>query len=147
MTVSNIGIASILTDPFGKTATEIMSYLLQNTSNTIDDKAVRQLIKKGAKAKSDEIIEAIKGYHIESDQYKKLELARNHLDYLDDMISQTEVELYVRIKSYYAFVEYISSLLGITELSATIILAEIGVNMNIFDDAKHLPFLVWTCSC
>lgn len=138
MTVSNIGIASILTDPFGKTATDIMSYLLQNTADTIDDKAVRKLIKKGAKAKSDEIIEAIKGYHIETDQYKKLELARAHLEYLDDMISQTEVELYVRIKPYYEFVEYISSLPGITELSATIILAEIGVDMNVFDDAKHL---------
>ena len=138
MTVSNIGIASILSDPFGKTATEIMTYLLANTSGTIDDKAVRKLVKKGAKAKSNEIIEAIKGYNIESDQAKKLELARGHLDYLDDMISQTEVELYVRIKPYYEFVEYISSLPGLTQLSAAIILAEIGVNMDIFDDAKHL---------
>ena len=138
MTVSNIGIASILSDPFGKTATEIMAYLLSNTTDTIDDKAVRKLIKKGATAKSNEIIEAIKGYNIESDQAKKLELARGHLDYLDDMITQTEVELYIRIKPYYEFVEYISSLPGITEISATIILAEIGVDMSIFDDAKHL---------
>jgi transposase len=138
MTVSNIGIANVLSDPFGKTATEIMSYLLKNTSDSIDDKAVRKLIKKGAIAKSDEIIEAIKGYNIETDQAKKLELAREHLDYLDDMITQTEVELYVRIKPYFEFVEYLSSLPGVTELSATIILAEIGVDMNIFDDAKHL---------
>ncbi len=138
MTVSNIGIASVLYDPFGKTATEIMSYLLTNTKDTIEDKAVRKLIKKGAIAKSDKIIEAIKGYCIETDQAKKLELARGHLNYLEDMITQTEVELYVRIKPYYQIVEYLSSLPGITELSATIILAEIGVNMNIFDDAKHL---------
>jgi len=138
MTVSNIGIANVLSDPFGKTATEIMTYLLTNTSTTIDDKALRKLIKKRATAKSDEIIEAIKGYNIESDQAKKLDLARKHLEYLDNMITQTEVELYVRIKPYYEFVEYISSIPGITELSATIILAEIGVNMNIFDDAKHL---------
>lgn len=138
MTVSNIGIASVLSDPFGKTATEIMSYLLKNTSDTIDDKAVRKLIKKRAKVKSDEIIEAIKGYRIESDQHKKLELARAHLKYLDDMVLQTEVELYVRIKPYYEFVEYLFSLPGVTALSATIILAEIGVDMNIFDDAKHL---------
>lgn len=138
MTVSNIGIASILSDPFGKTATELMTYLLANTSQSIEDKAIRKLIKKGAAAKSDEIIDAIKGYNIETDQAKKLELARGHLNYLDDMISQTEVELYVRIKPYYDFVEYTSSLPGITELSATIILAEIGVDMNIFDDAKHL---------
>ena len=138
MTISNIGIASILSDPFGKTATEIMTYLLSNTAGTIDDKAIRKLIKKGATAKSNEIIEAIKGYNIETDQAKKLELARGHLDYLDDMITQTEVELYIRIKPYYEFVEYISSLPGITEISAAIILAEIGVNMSIFDDAKHL---------
>lgn len=138
MTISNIGIASILSDPFCKTATEIMTYLLSNTTETIDDKAVRKLIRKKANAKSDEIIEAIKGYNIETDQAKKLELARAHLDYLDDMITQTEVELYVRIKPYYEYVELISTLPGITELSATIILAEIGVNMTIFDDAKHL---------
>ena len=138
MTVSNIGIASILSDPFGKTATEIMTYLLSNTPETIDDKAVRKLIKKKANAKSDEIIEAIKGYNIETDQAKKFALARAHLDYIDDMITQTEVELYVRIKPYYDYVTLIATLPGITELSATIILAEISVNMDIFDDAKHL---------
>ena len=115
-----------------------MSYLLEHTSESMDEKAVRKLIKKGAKAKSDEIIEAIKGYNIETDQAKKLELARAHLDYLDDMITQTEVELYVRIKPYYEFVEFVSSMPGMTELSSTIILAEIGINMDIFDDVKHL---------
>ena len=65
-------------------------------------------------------------------------MARAHLDYLDDMITQTEVELYVRIKPYYEFVEFVSSMPGMTELSSTIILAEIGINMDIFDDVKHL---------
>ena len=46
MTVSNIGIASVLSDPFGKTATEIMSYLLEHTSDSMDEKAVRKLIRK-----------------------------------------------------------------------------------------------------
>jgi len=138
MTVSHVGIANILSDPFSKTATEIMSYLLEHTADSIDERAVRKLIKKGAKAKSDEIIEAIKGYNIETDQAKKLELARRHLEYLDNMITQTEVELYVRIKPYYAFVEFVSSMSGMTELSSTIVLAETGVNMNIFDDAKYL---------
>ncbi|MBO5369817.1 MAG: IS110 family transposase, partial [Clostridia bacterium] len=138
MTVSNIGIASILSDPFSKTATQIISYLLENTSETINDKAVRNLIRKRASAKSDEIIEAIKGYNIETDQAKKLELARAHLEYLDNMITQTEVELYVRIQPYYEYVKLVSTIVGITELSATIILAEIGVNMDVFEDAKHL---------
>lgn len=138
MTVSNVGIASVLSDPFGKTATEILSYLLNHTADSIDEKAVCKLIKKGAKAKSNEIIEAVKGYNIEADQAKKLELARGHLDYLNEMITQTEVELYVRIKPYYEFVEFIATMPGMTELSSTIVLAETGINMDIFDNAKHL---------
>ena len=52
-----------------------MTYPLSNTDDTIDDKAVQKFIKKDATAKSDEIIEAIKGYNIETDRVKKLELS------------------------------------------------------------------------
>lgn len=138
MTVSNIGIANILSDPFGITATEIISYLLQHSSESFDEKACRKLIKKGAKAKSDEIIASIQGYTIETDQALKLELARGHMDYLDELITKTEVELYVRIKPYWKFVELISKMPGMTELSATLVLAETGADMTIFDDEKHL---------
>ena len=78
------------------------------------------------------------GYNIESDQAKKLELARSHLEYLDGIITQSEVELYVRMKPYYKFVELVSTMPGMTELSSTIVLAETCVDMGIFDDAKHL---------
>lgn len=54
------------------------------------------------------------------------------------MIIQTEVELNVRIKPYYEFVEFVSTMPGMTELSSTIVLEETGVDMDIFDDAKHL---------
>lgn len=138
MTVSNIGIGNIFSDPFGKTATEIMSYLLENTSESIEDKVVRKLIRKNTKASSDEIFAAISGYKIESDQAKKLTLARGHLEYLEDMITQTEAELYVRMKPYWTFVELIAALPGMSDISATIILAEIGVNMDVFEDTKHL---------
>ena len=48
-----------------------------------------------------------------SDFAKKFELARAHLDYLDNMIIQTEVELYVRIQPYYEYVELVSTVVGI----------------------------------
>jgi len=136
MTVSNIGIASILSDPFGVTATQIIGYLL--SSDNFDEKKCRKLIKGQAKAKSDDIIEAIQGFNIGSDQALKMQLARGHLEYLDQLICKTEVELYVRIKPYWHFVEKISKMPGMTELSTTIILAETGVNMSVFESAKQL---------
>ncbi len=115
-----------------------MSYLLEHTADTIDEKAVRKLIKKGVKAKSNEIIEAIKAYNIETGQPKKLELSRGHLDFLDNMVTETEVELYVQIKPHYEFVEFVAAMLGMTDLISAIGLAETGVVMDIFDDARHL---------
>ena len=102
MTFSNVGIGNVFSKLFGKTATEIMSYLLENTADTVNDKAVRKFIRENTKASSDEIFAAVSGYHIEIDQAKKFELARNHLQYLEGMITQTKVELYVRIKPYFA---------------------------------------------
>lgn len=138
MTVSNIGIASVLTDPFCKTATQIISYLLEHTAESFNEKACRKLIQKGAQAKSDDIIASISGYKIESDQALKFRLAQQHLDYIEEIITKTEVELYVRIKPYWQLVELISTIPGVTNLSATIILGEIGTDMSIFEDAKHL---------
>lgn len=107
-------------------------------SESFDEKDCCKLIKKGVKAKSDDIIAAINGYTIEDDQRLKMELARSHLDYLDEMITKTEVELYIRIKPYWHLIELIASIPGMTEISATLTLAEIGVDMSVFENAKHL---------
>ena len=53
------------------------------------------------------------------------------------MITQTEVELYVRINPNYEFVEFVGTIPGITELRTTIFLPETGVDMSIFDDATQ----------
>ena len=63
------------------------------------------------------------------------------------MIIQTEVELYVRIKPSYEFVEFVSTMPGMTELSSTIVLAETGVDMDIFDDDKTFMLMVWAFAC
>lgn len=138
MTVSNIALANYVSDPFSKTATDIMAYLLQHTSDDICEKDIQKMIRKNSKATADELFAAIKGYTIEADQAKKLELARNHLEYLDGMIKSTETELYIRIKPYWEYVEFVSTMPGMTQLSSTIVLAETGVNMDIFDDSGHL---------
>jgi hypothetical protein len=60
----------------------------------------------------------------------------NPLEYA--LITQTEVELYVRIRPYYELVEFVSTIPGITELNSTIVLAETCIDMAVFDDAAHL---------
>jgi len=137
LTVSNIGLASVLSDPFGKSATDIMKYVL--VSKVFDEDQCKKLIQKSAKKKTELILESIRGCNIESDQRFKMKEASNHMDYLDQAILRTEAELYVRIQPYYHLVKHLGSQLpGISQLSAALIISEIGADMSVFESSKHL---------
>lgn len=137
MTVSNIGLANVLSDPFGKTATDIMQHVL--SSSVFDEEKCKKLIQKSAKKKTELILESIRGCRIESDQRFKMNEASEHMDYLDQMILRTEAELFTRIQPYMPFVEHLDTgLPGVSQLSAALILAEIGVDMSVFESSKHL---------
>lgn len=136
MTISNIGIASILSDPFGVTATNIIDYLL--SSSNFDSEECRKLIKGQAKKKSSDIISSIEGYELRSDQRFKMTKAKAHLEYLDELICDAEVELYARSQHHYKLIQRLEKLPGFTKLSSALILAEIGTDMNVFETSKHL---------
>jgi transposase len=137
MTVSNIGLASVLSDPFGKTATDIMKLVL--SSPVFDEEQCKQLIRGSAKKKADLILESIRGCRIESDQRFKMNEARAHMEYLEQAILRAEIELFTRIQPYMPIIELLASQLpGISQLSATLIIAEISADMSVFESAKHL---------
>jgi transposase len=54
------------------------------------------------------------------------------------MILRTEAELFVRMQPHYRLLEHLATLPGISELSAALILAEIGTDMDVFESSKHL---------
>ena len=85
------------------------------------------------------ILQSIRGCHIKSDQRFKMKETNAHMKYLDQAVTRTEAELYVRIQPYYHIVNHLSSQLpGISQLSAALIIAEIGADMSVFESAKHL---------
>jgi len=137
MTVSNIALASVLSDPFGKTATDIMQHVL--SSNVFDEDHCKRLIRKSAKKKTELILASIRGLKIEPDQRFKMNEASAHMNYLDQAILRTEAQLYVRIQTHWHLVEWLSKQLpGISKLSAALIIAEIGADMTQFESSKHL---------
>lgn len=136
LTVSNVGLANVLSDPFGKTATGIMQHLL--SSEVFNEDTCKLLIKKSARKKTDTIVESIRGCSIESDQRFKMNAAISHMEFLDDMIVRTEAELFVRMQPHYHYVRYLSTIPGISQLSAALILAETGLDMGVFESSSHL---------
>jgi transposase len=137
MTVSNIGLASVLSDPFGKTAQNVMKQVL--TSNVFDEAIYEKLIHKSARKKTELILDAIRDCKIESDQRFKMNEVINHVDFLGQSILRTETELFTRMTPYMPIVEHLATQVpGISMLSAALIISEIGVDMSVFPDAKHL---------
>jgi hypothetical protein len=139
MTVSNIALANVLSDPFGKTASGIMQYVLSST--VFDEQHCKTLIQKSAKKKTELIMEAVNGCNIEPDQRFKMSESKAHTDYLDLMILKTEAELYTRMQPHYDSILHLSGLPGVSELSAALILSETGFDMQVFESAKH--FVSW----
>lgn len=135
MTVSNIGLASVVSDPFCKTATNIMKEVMK--SKTIDDNEIRKLIHRNCKNK-DKILDALHGYHIESDQRFKMEKSLNHMEYLDKLIQDCEAELIKRAYPLRNSFQHIVEIKGINALSAILIVSEIGIDMNQFESDKQL---------
>lgn len=139
MTTSNIALGSVLSDPLGKTATGIMGHLL--SSAAFDEEFCKTLIKKSAKKKTDLIIKAVKDCSIRPDQRFKLSESMRHMGYLEQTVLRCEAELLTRIKPYYHVVEHIAQLPGLTELSAALLIAEVGVDMSVFESDRH--FTSW----
>ena len=137
MTVSNIGLANVLADPFGKTASGIMRHVL--ASSVFDEAGCEKLIRGSARKKTDLIIESVRGCRIEPDQRFKMNEVGDHIEYLEKAILRIEAEMFARIQPYLHIVEHISSgLPGISPLSAALIIAETGADMSVFESAKHL---------
>jgi transposase len=64
--------------------------------------------------------------------------AMYHMEFLDNIIARTEAELFVRIQPHYHYVKHLSTIPGISQLSAALILAETGLDMGVFESSGHL---------
>ncbi|MDO5118415.1 MAG: transposase, partial [Eggerthellaceae bacterium] len=136
LTVSNIGLGSVLSDCLGETAKGIVRQLVG--PGGFDEEACLRLIKGSARRKASRIVDSVRDCGIGPDQRFKIEAAMGHMDYLDDAIARCELELYVRMRPHWAAVELLCGMPGVTELSACLILSEIGFDMSQFGDAGHL---------
>ncbi len=75
---------------------------------------------------------------IRPDQASEMREALGHMEELDGRIARCELELHKRMEPYWDAVKLLCQLPGVSELSAMTILSEIGVDMDVFEDADQL---------
>ena len=135
LTVSNIQIASVVTDVFGKTSQSILKLMLDNPNLTLDD--ITPLLRKNLKSSPEDILKSINGNFDES-QSSKMSVCLKHYDSINECIDLIEQQVLKLTVKYSTEVKLLMSIPGINETSAIFIIAEIGTNMNTFIDDKHL---------
>ena len=136
MTISNIGLASILSDPFGKSSRAVMKEVIRSSSVT--EEKISKLLERNAKKKVKEVLQSLVGSHIESDQRLKMNIASQHMDQIDSHVKRLETEMAIRCIPYATLINLLLDIPGISYLSAMTIIAEIGTDMSVFETGKQL---------
>ena len=136
MTISNIGLASILSDPFGKSSRAVMKEVIR--SSLVTEEKISKLLERNAKKKVKEVLQSLVGSHIESDQRLKMNIASQHMDQIDSHVRRLETERAIRCIPYATLINLLLDIPGISYLSAMTIIAEIGTDMSVFETSKQL---------
>ena len=135
LTVSNVQIANVVTDVFGKTSQSILKLMLENPKLTLDD--IIPLLRKNLKSSPKDIFKSINGNFDES-QASKMSVCLKHYDSINLCIDLLEEQILKLAFKYKAEINLILTIPGIKEISAMFIIAEIGTNMDVFHSDKHL---------
>lgn len=135
LTVSNIQIANVFSDVFGKTSQSILDLILTKPNVNLDD--ITPLLRKNLKSSPEDILKSVDGSFDDS-QSAKLQVILKHFNSIDDCVESIEEEILKLTVKYAKQLKLLVTIPGISEMSAIFIIAEIGVNMNAFVDDKHL---------
>ena len=135
LTWSNLQIASVVSDVFGKSAQAIIQSILDNPE---DKPNIEQLVHKRMKNKVQDLEIAIEG-DVTPEQAEKIRIIKEHYDAL--AVCKEDLETMIRKlgQEYQEQVKLIQTVPGFKEeLSALRILSEIGADMTVFGTAGKL---------
>ena len=130
LTVSNIQLASVVSDTFGKSSQKIIAKILENPDDTSFD--IGSLIHGSMKNKLPELELAIDGY-ITPEQAAKLKIIKEHFDNLEARKAELEELILALANPYQQEISIILTAPGFKNTFTAIgIISEIGTNMEAF---------------
>lgn len=136
LTVSNIQLASVVSDTFGKSSMRIVEKILENPLDKKID--IASLIHGSMVDKIPDLELAIDGV-ITDEQAEKIKIIKQHYDSLDLCKLNLESIILSLSKPYTKEIELLLTVPSIKNIyTAIAIISEIGVDMNVFPTAKNL---------
>ena len=138
LTVCNVALDSVVSDIFGKSATSVIDYLLEQSDNSINHEEISSRLLRSLKKKSESVIESIEGYQMTDTQKYRMRLVHAHMDYITSTISDIDSMINSLVEPYDNAVKLLCTIPGVDRNSAITIISEIGTDMTQFSNSKRL---------
>jgi transposase len=124
-----------LSDIFGVSGRNVMDQIILRGS--VDKEVIDECLKGKTRSKAKEILESVNGTMDEFERDMLL-MKLKHLDTLTAHLAKVEEMIEAKVEKYTQMMTLLIGIPGISTISASAILAEIGVNMDVFPSSEHL---------
>ena len=138
---ANLKLGVVLSDILGKSGRAVLQALIDGQT---DPQRLASCVSGRVKACRADVLEALHG-HISAHHRFMLQLHLAHIDALDKAIAELEKEVSLGLQPFRQAAKLLSTMPGLSDVSAHVIVAEIGIDMSRFPTPGHL--LSWACLC
>ena len=135
-TVCNLTLDSVVSDMFGKSATDILNYLLE--TDAVDADHCVSLLRRSLKKKASDVVEAVNGFNMTAEQKERVRIVQGHFADIDKRISQIDQIIAKLTAQYEETISLLCTIPGIDRRLAITIISEIGTDMKEFGSSKRL---------
>jgi transposase len=132
---ANIKVSTFMSDVFGVSGRLMLEALING--EVIEPEQVADLAKGKLRAKIPELIKALNG-RVTLHHRKTIQKSMKHLEFLEQSIADLEADMEQYFFPYQQELELLKTIPGIGEHTAKIIVAEIGVDMDVFPTEAHI---------
>jgi transposase len=138
---ANLKIGSVLTDPLGQSGRAMLAAIIAGEQ---DPERLADLARGAARRKRPQLIEALRG-RVTSHHRTLLQLHLNLITALETAIAEVEQTLGKALAPISQAADVLTTMPGVSDVVAHVILAEIGADMSRFPTASHL--VSWAGLC
>lgn len=138
---ANLKLGLVLSDIMGKSGRALLQAIIAGQS---DPERLLACVSVRVKASRAELLEALRG-HVSAHHRFMLKLHLGHIDALDKAVATIEKEVGLGLEPFRKAAQLLSTIPGVSTVSAHVIVAEIGIDMSRFATPAHL--VSWACLC
>ena len=139
LTTGNCKLDMVFSDVFGKSSQSIVNIILNN--DNFSDEDIISCLRKNCKSSYEDILSSISGIQFTYEQKLRINLVKDHIDYLNNQISKLNNIIDTLVSPYKSYIDLLCTIPGIDRNSAIGVLSEISNDISQFK--SHYQLTSW----